>query len=163
MVSLHRFLGAAAKTSADPYEFIDDIYRYAAAKTGSREDAEDIAIEVVHRAPKNLAREELKAYMVGIAKRRIADHYRKIRPDETRLQELQIPAMEEALDVHRTLGNLAENHRECLILKYVAGLSSAEIGDLMELKPEAVDSLLQRARKSFADEWEAMHGDDNGR
>jgi RNA polymerase sigma factor (sigma-70 family) len=71
--------------------------------------------------------------------------------------------VETMIDVQRVLDTVSESHRECLILKYVAGLTSAEIGELMELNSEAVDSLLQRARKAFATEWEVMHGEDHER
>ncbi len=41
---------------------VDDVYRYALARTGSKEDAEDTAIEVVQQSPKHLTIEELKPY-----------------------------------------------------------------------------------------------------
>ena len=57
----------------------------------------------------------------------------------------------EELDLHRRLeellGELPENQRRALILKCFAGLSYQEIGEALELSPQAVDGLLKRARQ----------------
>lgn len=146
--------------------FVDDVYRYALARTGNKEDAEDIAIEVVHQAPAGMRTDELKPYMIGMARRKIADHFRhSARREETSvLPELGANfAVEQMIDVQRALDTVSESHRECLILKYVNGLTANEIGLVMDISSDAVDSLLQRARKSFANQWEIMHGEEDER
>ena len=148
-------------TFADPMLFVDDVYRYALARTSSKEDAEDIAIEVVQQSPKHLASEALKPYMIGMARRKVADHFRHAKRTVEPPSTTSVSQIEAVLDIQQALDTVSENHRECLILKYVSGLSSAEIGTQLDLTPEAVDSLLQRARKAFAKEWEIMHGEDN--
>ncbi len=45
------------------------------------------------------------------------------------------------------LEELPENQRRALILKRFAGLSYQEIGEALELSPQAVDGLLKRARQ----------------
>ena len=150
-------------TFADPMLFVDDVYRYALARTNRQEDAEDIAIEVVQQSPKHLKPDELKPYMIGMARRKVADHFRHANRSIERPNIPSETQIEAVLDVQRALETMSESHRECLILKYVTGLSSAEIGTQISLSSEAVDSLLQRARKAFAKEWEIMHGEDNAR
>ncbi len=61
-----------------------------------------------------------------------------------------LEALEE-MDLHRRLeellGELPENQRRALVLKRFAGLSYQEIGEALELSPQAVDGLLKRARQ----------------
>ena len=146
--------------------FVDDVYRYALARTGSKEDAEDIAIEVAQQTPTQLSREELRPYMIGMARRKVADYFRSAArrvENGALLEGLVATPIDTMIDVQRALETVSESHRECLILKYVNGLTSNEIGKLMALNSEAVDSLLQRARKAFANQWEIMHGEDHER
>ena len=165
MISLRRTFASKKdrETYADPMLFLNDVFRYALAKTASKEDAEDIAIEIAQQAPKTLKADELKPYMIGMARRKIANHFRHASRELEPPSEPDELPVDEMLDVQRALDAIADNHRECLILKYVTGLSSAEIGVQLNLSSEAVDSLLQRARKAFATEWENMHGDDHAR
>ena len=167
MISLRRYLVSAKNRSfADPMQFVDDVFRYALARTGSKEDAEDIAIEVAQQAPRELTANDLKPYMVGMARRKVADYFRdpERRVEIGGLPDHTVgPAVDSMIDVQRALDTVSDSHRDCLILKYVNGLSSSEIGTLMEMSPEAVDSLLQRARKAFANQWEIMHGEHHER
>jgi len=64
-------------TGEDPARFLDDIYRYARTRLGSREDAEDLAIEVVQALPAPCRRKDLRVYMIGIARRKLADRLRR--------------------------------------------------------------------------------------
>lgn len=167
MISLRRYLvSAKSRSLADPMQFVDDVYRYTLACTGNKEDAEDIAIEVAQQAPATLTGSELKPYMIGMAKRKIANYFR----DPHRRVEIGISPntlvgidADSMIDVQLALDTISDSHRECLILKYVSGLTSDEIGKLMNLSGSAIDSLLQRARKAFASQWESMHGDENER
>ena len=167
MISLRRLLVSSKNRSfADPMQFVDDVYRYALARTGNKEDAEDMAIEVAQQAPVRMIAGELKPYMIGMARRKVADHFRhSARREETGgLHEIQVEtSVDQVLDVQRALDIVSESHRECLILKYVNGLTASEIASVMDISPEAVDSLLQRARKAFATQWEIMHGEEDGR
>lgn len=167
MISIRRYFSSTKnRIASDPMQFVDDIYRYCLARGLGREDAEDVAIEVAQQSPVKPVANELRMYMIGMARRKIADHFRKKRPlvDGTSFSENSTCLnVDGKLDVQRVLNVLSETHRECLILKYVNGLSSEEIGEILEISSGGVDSLLQRARKSFASEWKSMHGDDHER
>lgn len=63
---------------------------------------------------------------------------------KTELQEVVQTAME----------TLNERQRMALLLNKFEGMSYAEIGDVMELKPAAVKSLLSRARENLRDTLE---------
>ncbi|MEI8281517.1 MAG: hypothetical protein WCG75_03835, partial [Armatimonadota bacterium] len=129
MISIRRAFASKEDraTYADPMMLVDDVYRYVLARTGSKEDAEDIAIEVVQQSPKHLIIEELKLYMIGMARRKVANHFRHAKRSVEPQTESKTFPLDEMLDVQRALDTVSDLHRECLILKYVTGLSSVEI------------------------------------
>ncbi|HLG77719.1 MAG TPA: sigma-70 family RNA polymerase sigma factor [Ktedonobacteraceae bacterium] len=51
--------------------------------------------------------------------------------------------------VQRTMAKLPEAMRVCLLLSIVAGLSTAEIAQILDLKEDAIRQRLARARKQF--------------
>ncbi len=145
------------KRGEEPLAFLDDVFRYAYARIGSREDAEDIAIEVVQSLPSPCRKENLRVYMLGMARRKIADRTRRRRATVS-INELDAttrfdPASDDATLVGHVLARLSDDHREVLTLKYIVGLSSREIADLIGRQSGAIDSLLQRARDAFAEAW----------
>lgn len=167
MISIRRYLVSAKnRPCADPMLFVDDVFRYALARTGNREDAEDIAIEIAQQAPRDLRGSDLKPYMIGMARRKVSDYFRS---PSRRVEigqfaeQMSASPHDSMIDVYTALESMSDSHRDCLVLKYVNGLTSDEIGEVMELSREAVDSLLQRARKSFATQWELMHGEEDER
>ena len=154
---------AALRTRAetvDPSPYMDDVLRYALVRLGSREDAEDVAAQVYHAATRLRECEDLRLYLLGIARRKVADAMRR-RRRTPRTRSLAEPGFEpgrgpDIESVHRraavadVLRQLSDEHREALALKYLVGLSAAEIADLTDRTPTAVNSLLQRAREAFA-------------
>jgi RNA polymerase sigma-70 factor (ECF subfamily) len=56
--------------------------------------------------------------------------------------------------VRRTLAKIPEPLRKCLLLSIIAGLSTAEIADLLEIKEDAVRQRLSRARRQFRQVYE---------
>lgn len=153
-----------SKQGEDPMRYLDEVFRYAAARLGRREDAEDIAIEVVQVLPNPCFKRDLKVYMLGMARRKCIDRMRKERPSAG-LRECDTAlrfdhASDDAALVESVLRMLSTDHREVLSLKYIAGLSSSEIGRITGKKPTAVDSMLQRARDAFAEHWTRISSDE---
>ena len=62
--------------------------------------------------------------------------------------------------VQRTIAQLPEALRVCLLLSIVAGLSSGEIASLLEIKEAAVRQRLARARKQFQQAYEQESGEE---
>lgn len=148
------FEGFRLRKAEDPMVYLDDVYRYAMARLGIREDAEDVAIEVVQSLPNPCSRRELRIYMLGMARRKVADRLRKRRPNPE-IQEFDGAVRfddqsDVASMVAAAMESIAAEHREVLTLKYVVGLTSAEIGSMLGIRSDAVDSRLQRARDAFA-------------
>jgi RNA polymerase sigma-70 factor (ECF subfamily) len=145
----------------DPGPYMDDVLRYAFFRLGSREDAEDVAAQVRHAALRMGEAEDPRIYLIGIARRKVADVLRR-RSRGPRAHSLDDPTFippggADDLDaIHRraaiaaVMRQLPDDQREALALKYLVGLSAQEIADLTQRTPAAVNSLLQRAREAFA-------------
>ncbi len=156
--------------------YLDAVFAYVSRRVSSRVEAEDITSEVFGAAFSGLAGfrgESHLAWLLGIARRKIADHLRRrARRRESLTSELgndadavnaflekrdsglPTPAqLVERQEAHRhvraLLDKLPADQREALLLQYVEKLSIAEIGVVMGRSPHAVNSLLQRARANI--------------
>ncbi len=56
--------------------------------------------------------------------------------------------------VRRTLAKIPEPLRKCLLLSIIAGLSTSQIADLLEIREDAVRQRLSRARRLFRQVYE---------
>ncbi len=163
MISIRRLVTARQpKVHPEAFQFRDELYRYIFVRVGHVEEAEDLTMDVIHACQSTDA-ENLKAYMIGVARHQIADHFRRFarakkQPENERTYDLS--TSDDFLRTQAVLARLAENYREHLVLKYVCGFSSEEVAVMVESTSTAVDNTLQRARKAFADEWNLLHGDE---
>jgi len=111
-------------------------------------------------------RGELRSWLFGIARRRVALHWRQrlARRDAAAATRSDIPAevldgavvpdevlehLEQAAVVQASLLALPPARRQVLVDKYVEELSVAQIAARTGKSPKAVESLLFRARKQF--------------
>ena len=152
--------------------YLDDLVRYAYALLGSFEEAEDVAIEVVQDAAKRrgglAGLKEPKLYLLGMARRKVANHFRRMRkergPDTVALADISDflpvpPVTEEGVAVREVLAKLPELYQEVLLLKYVHGLTAEEIAQVIGNTRMAARSLVQRARDAFAEAGKHLNGD----
>ncbi len=131
-------------------------------------EAEDAIQEVFIKAYEAAARFEPKATVAAWLSRITANHclnrLRQRHPQDSLDGEdapavadrgpTPLQAMEEqdlAKRLEALLAALPENQRRALVLKRFGGLSYQEIGEEMDLSPQAVDGLLKRARKTLKD------------
>ncbi len=147
---------SATDSNQPELAWLDDVYRYALGRLGSREDAEDAAMEtyLAYRAtpPRRKAREP-RLYLFGIAARKIADVLRRRTKDRRPgLQASRREDEEQRQTIEAVLGRLPEAQREVLILKYLHEFTVQEIARIVRKSPQAVNSLLQRAREGFREE-----------
>ena len=151
-------------TLAERYQA--EIFRYAVRRVSDSADAEDITADVFaavlaqpSRVPRTNApsTDDLtRAYLIGIARRKVADLLRKRsrHPQEPLSSELALNhSLEEstekregARELRRILDALPADWREVLLLKYVEDLSLKEIAVALGRSEKAINSLLQRAR-----------------
>jgi RNA polymerase sigma-70 factor, ECF subfamily len=102
-------------------------------------------------------------FVVGIARHKLVDYYRRCEREQRRLERVwatrrspsQDPLEDDLLTdadpvgVVESLRRLSAEHRSVLVLKYLDELSVAEISILLERSMHATESLLARARRSF--------------
>lgn len=157
--STWRYLAPSRPTSESVYEslvkaYMDDVWRFVAARLPRKEDAEDVTMEVFGAAFRKFGTlrrtGDPLVWLLGIARHKVAEAHRKrYRRNETSLEDAgdhPAPSAEDhRLDLS-AIDDLSDLHRDVLILKYVNGLSTEDIARVIGKSPEAANSLLQRAR-----------------
>ncbi len=110
-------------------------------------------------------------WLCGIARHKLADHYRRLEREERRHQRLvvrEIPgealpdpsiSSDERDAIERVLRGLPGMQRAALIFHYLDGLNVHEIAGLLGRSDTAVESLLARARDSFRRAYEGQPHD----
>jgi RNA polymerase sigma factor (sigma-70 family) len=139
---------------ADPAPLIRRVYAYVAYRIGDGPEAEDVTSEAFERALRYRAsydprRGEPVSWLIGIARRCI---------EGERLRPQTLPATEDAPDpldveaetvqrltLEQAVAHLDERDRELLALRYGSDLSARQIGELLELRTNAVEVALHRA------------------
>jgi RNA polymerase sigma-70 factor (ECF subfamily) len=156
--------------------YADRLYRYALSRTGSPEAAADIVSATMLAALEGLARFDpakgsFSAWLFTIAGRRIADRrraYHRFRRFLT-TRRLSAPSEDSPLDlidrnedriaVRAAVERLSDNHREVILLRYIAELHIAEIAAALGISEAAVKMRLNRAMKHLADALGGDHDD----
>lgn len=140
---------------ANPEPLIREVYSYVAYRIGRGAEAEDITSETFERALRyresfDPRRGAPIVWLLGIARRALAGRFGQAEMALEEDYEQAGAAFEERvdarLDLEAALAGLSKREREVISLRYGAGLSSKEIGGLLELEPGTVDVSLHRAR-----------------
>jgi RNA polymerase sigma-70 factor, ECF subfamily len=127
------------------------VFRYAVKCVGRRDVAEDITSEVFLALHRNLAQidiAQLPAWLFTVAKNRSADYWRRCDVEERYLATLpsEEPRWEPSLEAFLAdTKTLKATHRACLILRYVHGMTRAEIAEELGLSDNQVKGHLQYA------------------
>lgn len=149
------------------------VYGYCLARLMDPHAAEDVTQDVFMRINRAHSTEEVRsarAWIFSVARSAIIDHvrHRNRRLDSVTVEEgFDVEARdsdaasgmfrrEDAKAVFLALARLRPRYRSALILREMHGLSSVEIGEVMQLKPGAVDTLVCRARDAFGREYAAV-------
>jgi RNA polymerase sigma-70 factor, ECF subfamily len=144
---------------------LPQVYGYLLARCGRRSLAEDLtaetflaAVAACRRAP---APEPSAGWLVGIARHKLADHWRAAAREERGLRAVHDdrtgPAEGEDpwdghLDVlvaHEVLAAQLPIHRAALSLRYLDGLPVREVAEHLGRSERAAEALLVRARAAF--------------
>jgi RNA polymerase sigma-70 factor, ECF subfamily len=154
---------------AHPEDLIRRVYAYVAYRIGDGPDAEDVTSETFERALRyrdsyDRKKGEPGAWLIGIARRCIAGAASSPQPVPGPGAEGQAAGDLEEDTVRRItvaagLAKLSERDRELLALRYGADLTVDQIGELLELRANAVEVALHRARERLA---AALAGSDGG-
>jgi RNA polymerase sigma factor (sigma-70 family) len=142
---------------ANPAPLIRRVYSYVAYRIGDSAEAEDVTSDVFERALRyrdsyDASRGQPLSWLLGIARRSIEDA-RLRRPQTADLHDLDHASAEDLegsavrrLSLATAINGLDERDRDLLALRYGADLSAREIAAVLELKTNAVEVALHRAR-----------------
>lgn len=133
------------------------IYRYCYSRASHRESAEDITAQVFQDALEHIDQYRpigpFAAWLFTIARRRIADHYRALKPTEELSEEIlqgnpevlaSVIQKENLQQLEQCLQELDDYELELLRLRFAAGMRYKDIAALVEKKPGAVKIAIYR-------------------
>jgi RNA polymerase sigma-70 factor (ECF subfamily) len=147
----------------------DRVTRYIAVRVGSRQVAEDLAaqtfLEVLEAMRRGRGGRNLHAWVFGVARHTVADHYRHRRQtvslEAARNVAAAGPALAEVADrqlklerVASALQALAPDRAEALALRIFGGLSTVEAAQTMGKSPQAVKMLVYRGVQDLQERLE---------
>ena len=148
---------------ADPEPLIRRVYAYVAYRIGDGPDAEDVTSATIERALRYRAsydprRGKPQSWLIGIARACVDDHLRgRVSAgevvDAAGDDELEKDTLLR-LSVDAAVAALADTDRELIALRYGADLSTRQIAGILQMKPNAVDVALHRARDRLRRELE---------
>jgi RNA polymerase sigma-70 factor (ECF subfamily) len=169
---------ARARTDRDAFgelyeRYVDRIYAYLYYRTGSRQDAEDLTQRVFSQALASIGAYAPQGGSVGgwlftIAHNLLANYHRtRARRPAARLEAAVaavdesvslegVEAEEDARAVRQALTRLPPDRQHLILLKYVVGLSNAEIGRALGKSEGAIKSLLRRTLGALRREMEKV-------
>jgi RNA polymerase sigma-70 factor, ECF subfamily len=157
----------------DLYErYVDRIYHYIYYRVGNADEAEDLTARVFYRVLKALPRymdrgAPFASWLYRIAHNLVANHHRdQARRPSVPIDDFPLTSrareapdrVVERRDTERSLwqviGELNEDRRELLVLKFGEGLSNAQIGKILGRTEGAVKSLYHRTLLALREEME---------
>lgn len=158
--------GDAAALAAFCARYLDQVYGFIYHRlAGDQQTSEDIAQETLLAALEGLERYDgraaLSTWLCGIARHKLADHWRRRqRLEQARLELYRLPDLTaeptERLErdelrrlVLSTLRDLPPHYQQVLTLKYLDRLSGRQLAEHLGLSEDAAESLLARARNAF--------------
>lgn len=131
------------------------MYAYTAYRLGPGPDAEDATSATFERALRyresyKRSQGEPLAWLIGIARRCVADVLASRVPTVAEAPEMQAPgSLEEEvagrLDIGAAVMLLDERDRELIALRFGADLSARQIAELLDMRTNAVEVALHRA------------------
>ena len=124
--------------------------------------AEDLTAEVFLAAVDAVRRDQPVTvsvpWLIGVARHKLADHWRRQARDQRRLGALADEQSElvdpwevqlNAVRARDTLAKLAPQHRSALVLRYLDDLPVPEVAGLLDKTVHGTEGLLVRARTAF--------------
>lgn len=152
---------------------LPQVYGYLVQRCGSVVAAEDLTAETFVAAVDALERGTVPtltvAWLIGVARHKLVDHWRRTDRDGRNLSVAAAtgdgvddpwPAVVDADAVHAALARLSSSHRTALSLRYLDGLSVAEVAEYVGRSLHATETLLARARCALRRIYQENHGDD---
>jgi RNA polymerase sigma-70 factor, ECF subfamily len=143
---------------ADPVPLVRRVYAYAAYRIGPGPDAEDITSATFERALRyrdsfDSRRGDPAAWLIGIARRCIAEAALAAPAPENAAPEVSgvdhAEYIADRLELRDAVARLPQRERELVALRFGGDLTARQIGELLEMKTNAVEVALHRALASL--------------
>ncbi|MBO0771278.1 MAG: sigma-70 family RNA polymerase sigma factor [Actinobacteria bacterium] len=143
---------------------LPQVYGYLLGRCGQRATAEDLTAETFLAAADALRADAAapvsRAWLIGVARHKLADHWRRLARSERVLRAVADPAVApgpddpwdarlDALRAREVLARIAPQHRAALTLRYMDDLPVPEVARLLGRTVHATEALLVRARSAF--------------
>lgn len=147
-------------------EALPVVYGYFLRRLFDRGTAEDLTSETFLAAMDSARRRNTRPvsvqWLVGIARHKLADHFRR-RHDQLTVLVPQVSESADAADIwdseldrivaEQTLARLSGPYRAVLTLRYLDDCSVDQCAQLMGRSVQATEALLVRARRAFRQEY----------
>jgi RNA polymerase sigma-70 factor (ECF subfamily) len=155
-------------------QYYDTIFRFVHFRVGNRQTAEDITADTFVRALRRIDTftwqgRDIGAWLVTIARNLVADHFKSRRyryeiatvdsldSDTVRTEQRAVDDTEKNVidylthvDMLRAVSQLSPDQQECIVLRFLHGLSVAETARVMGRNEGAIKALQFRARNVLA-------------
>ena len=138
------------------------VYGYVLGRCGQKALAEDLTSETFLAAVDAVRGDDpppvSTAWLVGVARHKLVDHWRRQGREERGLNALAAVDRQDedpweeridALRAHTVLETLAPHHRAALTLRYLDDLPVPEVAALLQRTVHGTEALLVRARGAF--------------
>jgi RNA polymerase sigma-70 factor (ECF subfamily) len=151
-------------------EALPHVFGYLRARCGDAGLAEDLTAEsflaAVQAVRKPGAPEPSVGWLIGVARHKLADHWRRLEREQRGLRLLDAREAEDdpwdtAIDriqAREVLGRLGPHHRAALVLRYLDGLPVPEVARHLDRTVHATEALLVRARAAFRQSYDGPGG-----
>jgi RNA polymerase sigma-70 factor (ECF subfamily) len=148
---------------------LPEIYGYLLSRCGNRSVAEELTSETFLGAVSSCRKADTPpvsvAWLIGVARHKLADHWRRREREERGLRLIQEPDVTDpwteeldALVAREVLGRLGAHHQAALTLRYVDGLPVNEVAECLGRTVHATEALLVRARTAFRKAYHQKEG-----
>jgi RNA polymerase sigma-70 factor (ECF subfamily) len=151
---------------------LPEVYGYLLGRCGSATVAEDLTSETflaaVTAAKRNQATYTV-AWMIGIARHKLVDHWRRTARESARMSlianqpdDVDCDPWDERLDAlqaQQTLEAMSPIHRAALVLRYLDDLPVPRVAEELGRTRQATEALISRARAAFRRQYEQRGGD----
>lgn len=152
---------------------VGEVHGYLYSRCRNREVAEELTSEVFMGAVDGIRRavpaEVTTAWLIGIARHKLVDHWRRVEREQRRLRAVADDRTEpldddpwdveiDALAAHDALEQLGAQHRSVLTLRYLDGMPVGEVAIVLDRTVHATEALLTRAKRAFRDVYGSTEG-----
>lgn len=145
---------------------LPEVYGYLLRRCGDEGTAEDLTSETFMAAVDGVNRGRIPdltvAWLIGVARHKLVDHWRRKEREERKLKAVESDAREpeddwdvevDAVVAREVLAQLGPHHQAALTLRYLDGLPVPEVAGHLGRTIHATEALLVRAKKAFREEY----------